>query len=148
MLWGDAGGARQRGAGGAPGGIRQSGGRQLPVRLAEVGVPHRRVGVSAWPARGGRLGAPGLGGQAQGYHRGLVLAGGWRHDARGVEGLAPGLPGSQVAAGVRHRLGVDFHVQDVCRHLGLDRQVGWSGGAGRGQVVGRLGCGAFQWFDG
>ena len=37
------------------------------------------------------------------------------------EGLDLGLPGSPVAAGVRHRLGVDFHVQDVCRHLGLNR---------------------------
>ena len=58
-------------------------------------MPHRRVGVSARSARRGRLAALGLGGQAQGYHRPLVPSGGWQHD----EGLDPGLPGSQVAAG-------------------------------------------------
>ena len=81
---------------------------------------HRRVGVSARSACGGRLAALGLGGQAQGHHRPLVVSGGCQHEARG-EGLDLSLPGSPVAAGVRHRLGVDFHVQDVCRHLGLDR---------------------------
>ncbi len=48
----------------------------------------------------------------------------------GGQGLDAGLPGLQVAAGVGHRLGVDLHVQDVRRHIGLDRQVGWSGGPG------------------
>ena len=80
----------------------------------------RRVGsacTAAGPARGGRhaaspagrcgaigsrgrLAVPGLGGHAQGRSRPLEPTDGCQHDARGVEGLDPGLPASPVAAGV------------------------------------------------
>ena len=119
--WGRCWGDLQRGAAGARGGIRLYGGRQLPVRLAEVGVPHRQVGVAARSACGGSLAALVLGGHAQGRNRPLEPTDGCQHDARGVEGMDPGLPASPVAPGVGHRLGVDFHVQDVRRHLGPDR---------------------------
>ena len=86
---------------------------------------HRRVGVSARSARRGRLAALGLGGQAQGHDRPLVPSGGWRHDARGLEGLGPG-SGSVAGCGGRGDVpGVDLHVQDVGRHIELDRWVGW-----------------------
>ena len=76
-------------------GIRGQGGRQLAVQFGEFGARPGRVVVAARSACGGRLGAPGLGGQAQGYHRRLGPSGGWQHD----EGLDPGLPESPVAAG-------------------------------------------------
>ena len=70
---------------GAPGGSAGGGGRQLPVRLAEVGLPHRQVGV-ARSACGGSLAALVLGGHAQGRNRPLepTWGDGCQRDARGV----------------------------------------------------------------
>ena len=78
-------GARQPGAGGAPGGSactaagssRFSSGSSARGRAGWSSRRDRRVGDA---------GTPGLGGQAQGYHRPLVPSGGWQHD----EGLGPG----------------------------------------------------------
>ena len=75
-----------------------------------------------------------LDGHAQGHHRPLVAIGGIQHDARGWQGLDSGLPASPVAPGVGCRPGVAgglvLHVQEVLRHIGFDREVGWGGGFG------------------